>query len=298
MNQSENAIVVAVPADGAESALMFAVQEARRSGSPVHLVHVLRMPAGEAYAGVYGGALDIGRSALETAEHRVTELSDGAVPVTSELVTSGWIVHDLVTRSAQARMVVLEHRDLGRLRRLATGSTSNGVAARAQSPVVSVPQDWRPGPDRAQVVTAAVQDVHEADAILRTAYEEARVRGADLVVLHAWWLSNGYDDVVVDQVARDDWEARAERELAPVLEELRGSFPTVEATLDVRHAPPAEALLAAAERSDLLVIGRRHHRLPWGTHLGPVARSVLGHSPVPVLTAPDPGPATTTASPG
>ena len=107
-------------------------------------------------------------------------------------------------------------------------------------------------------------------------------------MLHAWWLNNGYDDVVVDQAARDEWEARAVRELTPVLEPFRAGYPTVDVTLDVRHAPPTEALLDAADRSTLLVLGRRHHRLPLGSHLGPVARAVLGHSTAPVLITPEP----------
>ena len=53
MNQPENAIVVAVPAVGGDAALTFAVEEARRSGSPLHLVHVLQLPGGEPYATVY-----------------------------------------------------------------------------------------------------------------------------------------------------------------------------------------------------------------------------------------------------
>jgi hypothetical protein len=46
-------------------------------------------------------------------------------------------------------------------------------------------------------------------------------------------------------------------------------------TVDVRHAPPTRALLDASSESLLLVLGRRHHRLPIGSHLGPVARAVL-----------------------
>ena len=53
MNQPENAIVVGVPAENGDAALTFAIEEARRSGTPVHVVHVLQIPAGEPYAGVY-----------------------------------------------------------------------------------------------------------------------------------------------------------------------------------------------------------------------------------------------------
>ena len=288
MNRPENAIVVAVPAVGGDAALSFAVEEARRSGSPLHLVHVLQLPGGEPYAMVYGAAMDAAQSALDSAQRRTKELSGGSLSVTSEFVTGGGVVHELAVRSEGARMLVLEHRHLSTLRRLATRSISNGVAARAQSQVVVVPEGARTGSEGSPVVTAAVQEPREADGILRAAFEEARGRGARLVVLHAWWLNNGYDDVVVDQAARDEWEARAVRELTPVLEPFRARYPTVDVTLDVRHAPPTEAVLDAADRSALLVLGRRHHLLPFGSHLGPVVRAVLGHSTAPVLVTPEP----------
>ena len=288
MNQPENAIVVAVPAVGGDAALSFAVEEARRSGSPLHLVHVLQLPGGEPYAMVYGAAMDAAHSALDSAQRRTKELSAGSLSVTTEFVTGGGVVHELAARSEGARMVVLEHRHLSTLRRLATRSISNGVAARAQSRVVVVPEGWEKVPGGTPVVTAAVQDPQEADELLRAAFEEARERGAALVVLHAWWLNNGYDDVAVDVTAREEWASRVERELAPVLEPFRARYPMVDVTLDVRHAPPTEAVLDAADRSTLLVLGRRHHRLPFGSHLGPVVRAVLGHSTAPVLVTPEP----------
>ena len=288
MIQPDNAIVVAVPSVGGDAALTFAVEEARRSGSPLHLVHVLRLHGGEPYAMVYAAAMDAAQSALDTALRRTKQLSDGSLTATSELVTTGGVVHELAARSEGARMVVLEHRHLGPLRRLATRSISNGVAARAHSRVVVVPEGGRPASEAPPVVTAAVQDPHEADDILRAAFEEAHERGARLIVLHAWWLASGYDDVVVDQAARDEWKARVVRELTPVLQPFRARHPMVDVTIDVRHAPPTEAVLDAGDRSTLLVLGRRHHLLPLGTHLGPVARAVLGHSTAPVLMTPEP----------
>jgi len=136
-------------------------------------------------------------------------------------------------------------------------------------------------------VTAAVQDPVEAPALLRAAFEEARARGAKLVVLHAWWLASGFDVVVVDGEFREQWTARSHEELEPVLAPLRQEFPDVEVAVDVRHAPPIEAVLDAAEASDLLVLGRRHHLLPIGSHLGPVARAALDHSTCPVLITPE-----------
>ena len=96
MNTPTNAIVVAVSADGADAALTFAVNEARRSQRPLHLVHVLPIKAGEAYAGVYGGMLDTAKATLDEAQKRAEELAGDDVPVTAELIDNGWVVDDLV----------------------------------------------------------------------------------------------------------------------------------------------------------------------------------------------------------
>lgn len=294
MSQPEHAIVVGVPAEHGEAALTFAIDEARRSGSPVHVVHVPQIPAGEPYAGVYDAAKEAASAVLEAAKRRAVELAAGGVPVTSELTGSGSVVGELVSRSATARMVVVEHRDLGRLRRFFAGSRSSGVAARSRSAVVTVPARWQPTRTRTPVVTAAVQHPGEADNLLRAAFEEARERGADLVVLHAWWVANGYDDdvvVVVVEPGAEEWETKFRQELSPDLERLQARYPTVATTVEIQHAPPVDAVLAAAACSDLLVVGRRHHTLPIGSHLGPVSRAVIGRSPVPVLMTPEPEPA-------
>ena len=136
-------------------------------------------------------------------------------------------------------------------------------------------------------MTAAVQDPVEAPALLRAAFEESRARSASLVVLHAWWLASGFDVVVVDTAYRDEFAARSHEELEPVLAPLRAEFPDVEVTVIVRHAPPVEAVLDAAETSDLLVLGRRHHLLPSRSHLGPVARAALDHGACPVFVTPE-----------
>jgi nucleotide-binding universal stress UspA family protein len=92
---------------------------------------------------------------------------------------------------------------------------------------------------------------------------------------------------VVDETMRAEWSERSNRELGPVLDPLRAEFADVDVTVEVRHAPPVEAILDAAGVSDLLVLGRRHHLLPLGSHLGPVVRAALDHATSPVLVTPE-----------
>ncbi len=191
MNPPTDAVVLAVGLDGTDAALTFAVAEARRLGRPLHLVHVLQVPAGEAYVGMYGGMLEGAKTALDTATTKAIELAGTDVAVTAELVDQGWIVDDLVQRTNGASLLVLQHRALSRVKRIFVGSFAQSVAGRATVPVVSVPEGWVPRVGTDNVVTAATQDPVEAPALLRAGFEEARSRGALLVVLHAWWLASG-----------------------------------------------------------------------------------------------------------
>ena len=289
MNTPTNAVVVAVSADGADAALTFAVDEARRRKRPLHLVHVLPIKAGEAYAGVYGGMLDTAKATLDGAQTKAAALAGDDVPVTAELIDSGWVVDDLVRHTKGASSLVLQHRALSKVRRVFTGSIAQSVAGRSLVPVVSVPEGWKPRVGGEPVVTAAVQDPVEAPALLRVAFEESRARSASLVVLHAWWLASGFDVVVVDTAYRDEFAARGHEELEPVLAPLLAEFPDVHVTVNVQHAPPIEAVLDAAEKSDLLVLSRRHHLLPSRSHLGPVARAAVDHGACPVFVTPELG---------
>jgi nucleotide-binding universal stress UspA family protein len=285
MKQPDNAIVVAIGHHGFDASVEFAVAEAQRTHSPLHMVQVLQLPATAEYGLVYANVVKDTDAVIEEALAAARRLAGRDLPMTGERVEEGRVVGELVRRADRGRMIVLQHRRLGALRRLVTGSTTNGVAARAEVPVVSVPDDWSAG-GVPSTVTVAVQDTVEAESLLRVAFEQARARGADLAVLHVWWLAGGYDGAIADQAISDDWDARARQDLAPVIATLTAEYADVPVVVHVRHDRPAEAILEAGRTSELLVLGRRHHLLPLGTHLGPVARATLQHSACPVLTVP------------
>lgn len=286
MKQPRDAIVVAVGFDGCDAAIEFAVKEAGTTHSPVHLVQVTSLPPTAEYSGIYATTAPDPDGPIEKALAHARHLAaEAGVPVTSERVEDPSHVRALVRHADHGRTIVLQHRRTSALRRILTGSTTNGVAARASVPVVSVPEDWS-GPGRGSVVTVAIQDADEAAGLLRAGFEQARARRTTLVVLHAWWLASGYDVAVIDDTVRRDWADRAEASLTPAIDALRSDYPDVVVQVQVRHARPAEAILDAAERSALIVLGRRHHLLPLGSHLGPVARAALNHSACPVLMVP------------
>ncbi len=280
------AVVVGIAADGSEAALAFAADEACRTHRPLHLVHVLRISGAEAYAGVLQGAFDAADATVDDGVARARELVQGQVPVTAERVDEGWLVADLVDRASSGSMLVLQHRRESPLHRLVTGSIVAGVASRCPVPVVSVPEDWAPG-DSEAVVTVGIQDADEAKPLIRRGLVEAQARGARLDVLSAWDGGGGGHDSVVDRQLRADNETRITHALAPALAAACREVPGVPVELRIEHAVPVQALLVGGRSSQLLVIGRRHHLLPLGSHLGPVARTVLQHSTTPVLLNPE-----------
>lgn len=287
MNEQSPAVIACVSLDGAPSAIEYAAREALLADAPLHIIHVLRMPAVDAYAGVYGGVIEEADAAIREAVERARTLTDDRVAITAERVDDGALISHLVHRANHGRLVVLQHRRMSRARRLVTGSTVNAVAAKTTVPVVSVPEGWTCS-DRASVVTVGIQDAQEAPGLLRAGFEEARIRHARLSAIHTWWLDTDWEPSSLDQEYRTDRDTSTRRELGPILDGIHLNYPGVKASLEVWNAPPADALMDAARESELLILGRRHHLLPLGSHLGPVARAILAHGDCPVYLTPEP----------
>ncbi len=276
------AVVVGIAASNTTSAIRWAVEEARTRQLPLHLVHAFGTPGAILTNQTHGRVFEQAEHALEQAVAHARGLAQGAVQVSGELDGENEPVDALVDLSDKAALVVLQHRMLGPVHRAFSGSLVNAVAARAHGPVVSVAENWRPR-DLRGVVTVAVQDPDDALALLCAAGDEAGARGAAVHLLHAWWLNSGYDLVVVDDAYRKERAGEVRQWLNPILREFARLQPGTEVTEEIRHAPPLEAILDAAAMCDVLVIGRRRHVLPQGSHLGPVSRAVLDHTDTPVV---------------
>ena len=293
-------IVVAVGHDPIDSALEFAAAEASRLACGLHLVHVVhRVPQGSETLLVSEADQErAGRQALEQAVERVRDLVAAEVPVTSEL-REGGVVPTLVEVVAEARMIVLQHRDLAHLMRVVTRSVSSGVAAHSRVPVVAVPSGWSPKRTHGEVptVTVGVDIPDRSEQVLRAAAAEAKSRGATLRVVHAFKLPSPDEDAPLSRTDDAKWAARAAAEVQRMLDTLGEEAADVPLELDARHTDATDALVEASRTSHLLVLGRHDPAVPIGSHLGPVARAVLRDAACPVLLA-DPRPRTARRSPG
>jgi nucleotide-binding universal stress UspA family protein len=116
----------------------------------------------------------------------------------------------------------------------------------------------------------------EGDAAVDRGIAEARLRGADLIVVNSQRGGREYDD---------DASLRAEKDLAALDAKLKASGVTYELRQLVRGSEPSEDLISIAEAgaADLIVIGLRR-RTPVGKLiLGSNAQRILLDAPCPVL---------------
>ena len=278
-------IVVGVGPEEVDSALEFAAEAAMRAGCGLHLVHAVHVvPAGPEHILLTSVDVDQGgREILDVAVKRAEELVHGAVPVTHEL-RRGTPTQVLTDAGRTARMVVLEHRHLSRLARIVNRTIAGGVAAHLRIPVVAVPSGWT-RPAGTPFVVAGVDVPHRSDEVLAAAVAESRARGAALRVVHSCGLPSRYEGVPVGADERRVWTERSRAELGAALDRLGDEAVATDAQVVVHPGRAIEAILDASQDAQLLVIGRHDPLVPFGSHIGPVARAVLREATCPVLLA-------------
>lgn len=138
-------------------------------------------------------------------------------------------------------------------------------------------------------IVVGVDGSEHSVAALRWALREARLRHAELHVVHAW------QQVAVAELAAaavpftslDKLQQRAQATLDECLDRARpiGSV-TVEPILV--HGPAPSTLLAASVGADLLVVGARGGGAIAGRLLGSVSQQCAAHAHCPVAVIPAP----------
>ncbi|KRV50455.1 universal stress protein [Wenjunlia vitaminophila] len=263
----------------------WAAREARRRGLPLRLVYAQTWRAEEVPA-EYERAR---RHPLEdTADEMRTLHPD--LPITTERLTDQ--PEAVLPREAEdAEMLVLGSRGLGRFTGFLVGSVGMQVLARARAPVVMVRTGERVAAEqtRGEVVVGA-QDLDESgEPVLGWAFAAADLRGATLRAVRTWAVPPifGYDPAALRITEQSDALDARERELlSQGLRPWRERYPRVAVIEQTELGDPAETLVRAASRADLLVVGRRMRRSPLGIRVGPVTHGVLHHAPCPVAVIP------------
>lgn len=129
-------------------------------------------------------------------------------------------------------------------------------------------------------VIAGVDGSPESLAAAEWAAREAVRRGRPLHLVHAWnWQAGRPDGEPAGAAQRH----LARRALRAAEDRVRGSAPGLRTTDEQVGGPATAALLRAAERAELLVLGSRGLSAFAGLLVGSVALGVIARAPVPVV---------------
>ncbi|MFI6596607.1 universal stress protein [Nonomuraea sp. NPDC050536] len=273
--------MIVVGVDGspeAKAALEWAADDALRMREPLRIVHAVdrwpyqisRFPDAE-WADTLTQA---GRQVLTETE-AVARARQPSVEVTTQLVEGPPAVV-LRDEAEQATEVVVGSRGLGGFAGALLGSVSMNVSGHARRPVVVV-RPAKGGPYGRVVV--GVDDSAESDAALAYAFEQAVLRGSELLAVHAWQLPvHAYFPAVpydMDEIRKYQNEIVTEK-----LAVFTTRYPQLPVTQDLPRAHPVEALVS--QEADLLVVGSHGRNALGSALLGSVSRGVLHHARCPV----------------
>jgi nucleotide-binding universal stress UspA family protein len=212
------------------------------------------------------------------------------VPVQAQ-VRYGQPAENLVDTLGRAGLLVVGSRGRGSVHGALLGSVSQQCAQYARGSVVVVRNDisahgaalWTGAASR---VVVGVDGSAGSLVALRLAAEEARLRGGELHVVHAWtdrWRGyGGFPWSLSTAGMREQAHVTVEQSLrAGRVQEAVGVRIRAEAIEGVEW----DVLSEVAEAADLLVVGSRG-RTGWaGLLLGSVGLRVLSHAPCPVVVA-------------
>lgn len=289
---------VMVGVDGSEQSLQaveWAAMEARRYSLPLRIVSApALLPRAHSYyesPTAVGNALrGISARALAAAITRAEEVAPG-LSVTTELL-SGAPALAVTECGSQAAMLVVGARGAGGFAAMVLGSVSRYVASRAECPVIVVREEAMAVH---REIAVGVRDPQDTTETLAFAFEEAAMRHADLVAVHAWfWLPSALrlrvegegEGATLQATTPEQISAEAASRLTAVLDRWRDKYPDVRVRHDIIHGHPARVLASYSARADLVVIGRHTHPEGEGPGIGSIQHAVLDHAHGPVAVIP------------
>jgi nucleotide-binding universal stress UspA family protein len=282
---AEGSVVVGV--DGSpscESALRWAVAEARRLRQPLHVVHSLetelvlsdKQPLGTK-------EVPASSDPVATAAVDLIRTMAPAVQTTAHSVT-GFASTTLIAASKLAGTLVVGSHGHRAIPTALLGSVSQQVAIHASCPVVVVrergPKD---GPESGPVVVG-VDGSEASQPALGYAFAYAASTGRSLTAVHTWWWEP-LEGVSLGEPWIGDWTEIAGQEAALVSESLAGwsqRYPDVPVRSHVVRGDPVVELLDQSRGASLLVVGSRGRGGFIGLLLGSVSRRVLKRATTPV----------------
>jgi nucleotide-binding universal stress UspA family protein len=281
---------IVAASDGSEESLRavdWAAREAVLRGAPLRIVSapglLPRMVGSQGHSD-YETVSDVIR---DESDYALTAATARAAKVAPDLLIdadhlSGGPAEAVTEAGSGALMLVVGSRGVGAFTAMILGSVSRYAATHASSPVVVVRDEI--GATHRQV-GVGIGGLAGNTAALTFAFEEAALRKASLVAVHAWQTPQSdisRAGIALTAPGRNALEAEATRQLDALLDEWREKYPDVPVSHDVVHGHPGRILSGLSARADLVVLGRHP------AHHGPgaVIHTVLNHAHGPIVTVP------------
>jgi nucleotide-binding universal stress UspA family protein len=270
---------IVVGTDGSEQAVRAVEWAARESvlrGAPLRIVSAAEMPPRMSAPPAGTGVETVATHLIGERDRALAAAASAAAGTAPDVLidtdpVEGPPAQAVADSGSGAQLLVVGSDGHGSFAALSLGSVSRYAAVHASCPVV-VFRDQTAATDR--LVVVGIRSPQDCGPALAFAFEEARLRKAALLAVHAWQ----FPDSRAAEVAAG--------KLDDVLNDWRGGYPDVDASRDVVHGHPGRVLADLSARADLVVLGR--HSANGRLVPGParVIHAVLSHAHGPVVTVP------------
>jgi nucleotide-binding universal stress UspA family protein len=287
---AEKPIVAAT--DGSEDSLRavdWAAREAVLRGAPLRIVSAAALLPRVADSEGHSDYPTVSDTVRKDSDVALTAAADRAAKVSPDLLIdtdhlAGAPAAAVTEAGSGALMLVVGSRGVGAFTAMILGSVSRYAATHASSPVVVVREEI--GAAHRQV-GVGIGDLEGHAAPLTFAFEEAALRKASLVAVHAWHIPRSEISRAGEAFGgpeRSSVQREVTEQLGALLREWQDKYPDVTVSQDVVHGHPGRILSGLSARADLVVLGRHH------AHHGPgaVTHAVLNHAHGTIVTVPSP----------
>jgi nucleotide-binding universal stress UspA family protein len=271
---------VIVGADGSRESLRavkWAAREAALRGTSLRIVAVPplppRMTSTPATPGTVSDVVEQSTSEALAAAAQQAAAQQPSLTIETHLV-AGAPAEVLTDAAEDAALLVLGSRGAGGFSALILGSVTRYVATHASAPVVVAREE---ATSAQREIVVGVRDPAQSEAALGFGFEEAALRHARLLAVHAWSSPvPGHSEAPAEATSRLESAVAAWRE----------KFPEVETRWEMVHAHPGRVLAGSSARADLVVLGRHATGGSLSRGVRSVTHAVLGHAHGPVVSVP------------
>ena len=270
---------IVVGTDGsaqAERAVEWAAREAALRGAPLRIVSAAEMPPRMSAPPPSTGVETVATHLIDERDKALAAAASAAAATAPDVLidtdpVEGPPAQGVADSGSGALLLVVGSDGHGSFVAMTLGSVSRYAAVHASCPVV-VYRDQTTTTER--LVAVGIKSPEDCGPALAFAFEEAHLRKAALLAVHAWQFPDSHA------------AEGAARRLDDLLNDCRGKYPDVDASRDVVHGHPGRVLADLSARADLVVLGR--HSATDRLVPGParVIHAVLSHAHGPVVTVP------------